>query len=51
MGTKMWWVFIFCQHTEGRDATGLGTGTGEGPGLGLSAGPCTVPVGGKLEIL
>jgi hypothetical protein len=39
MGTKMWWVFIFCQHTEGRDATGTGLGAG------------TVPVGGKLEIL
>ena len=49
MGTKMWWVFIFCQHTEGRDATGTGLGTGEGPGPGLSAG--AVPVGGKLEIL
>jgi hypothetical protein len=49
MGTKMRWVFIFCQHTEGRDATGTGPGTGGRPGLGLSAG--TVPVGGKLEIL
>ena len=49
MGTKMWWVFIFGQHTEGRDVTGTGTGAGGGPGLGLSAG--AVPVGGKLEIL